>query len=541
MPAFLKCTTRICIMFLCVWLLGLSGCTKPDQFKQQADEEVYEILDQKWTAEHGSKVNYRIADITPDPNSIQFDPNWIPSGRLTLAEAVAIATAQSRDYQDRKEALYSTALDLTLQRHNFVRQWFGTFDATYSRDSADESVGTDSSLGFNQLLADGTQISVGIASDWLRYLTGDPDTSLGTVLSASVRHPLLRGSGKKVAQENLTQAERNVLYQIRTFNRYRKQFVVSIVNEYLRTLESLDSVKNAESNYKSLQAAYDEADLKAQAGTLPPFEADQTKQRMLQARDSLVRAQRSYEQALDNFKLTLAIPVDMNVALEPNELSGLMALEILEPQFPVSDAINVALVSRLDLATDFDKVDDAQRKVEVAVDALRAQLDLVAGVSADSTDSTKWARLHDGSYDIGMELDLPLDKLSERNAYRKFIIALMQAKRDHEQAVDEVKLDVRNAYRSLIESARRYVIQKSSLELAQERVNSTTMLLQAGRVQSRDLLDAQDSLLSAQNDTTSTLVDYMIAQLTFYRDIGILQIRPDGLWGSLEKENKKLF
>jgi len=541
MPAFFKYSIRVFFVLFCSWLVILTGCKTPEQFKQQADEEVYEILDQKWTPEHGLKVNYRIGDVQPDANSIQLDPNWVPSGRMTLAEAVAIATVQSRDYQDRKEALYTTALDLTLQRHNFVRQWFGTFDATYSRDSDDESVGTDAAMGFDQLLADGTQVSAAIASDWLRYLTGDPDTSLGTVLSASIRHPLLRGSGKKVAQENLTQAERNVLYQVRTFSRYRKQFVVSIVNEYLRTLESLDSVRNAESNYKSLQVAYDEADLKAQAGILPPYEADQTKQRMLQARDSLAQAQRSYEQALDNFKLTLAIPIDTDIELEPDELSVLTALEILEPQFPVSDAIDVAIENRLDLATDSDKVDDAQRKVDVAADALRAKLDLVASGSADSTESTQWARLHDGAYDIGMELDLPLDKLSERNAYRKSTIALMGAKRDYEQAVDEVKLDVRNAYRSLVESARRYVIQKNSLELAQERVNSTTMLLQAGRVQSRDLLDAQDSLLSAQNTTTSTLVDYMIAQLTFYRDIGILQIRPDGLWESLEKENEKLF
>ena len=67
------------------------------------------------------------------------------------------------------------------------------------------------------------------------------------------------------------------------------------------------------------------------------------------------------------------------------------------------------------------------------------------------------------------------------------------------------------------------------------------MLLAAGRVQSRDLLDAQDSLLSAQNATTSTLVDYMNALLNFYRDTEILQIKPDGLWESLEKENTKLF
>jgi outer membrane protein TolC len=519
------------------------GCTTPEQFKEQADEEVYSVLDEKWQPEHGVKANYRISDVAPEPNDVRVDPNWIPSGRLTLAEAVAVATAQSREYQDRKESLYSSALVLTLRRHEFVRQWFGTIDGGYTKDGSDESVDVGGQLGFDKLMAQGTQISTAIAVDWMRFLTGDPRTSLGSVLSASVTQPLLRGSSKEVVQENLTQTERNVLYQIRSFARFRKSFLVRIVSGYLRTLESLDSVKNAESNYVSLRAAYDAASLNAEAGRLPPYEADQTEQRMLQARDNLARTQRSYEQDLDNFKLLLAIPVDTNIELDPNEMAALTAIAITEPQYPVEDAVNAALNNRLDLTTAFDQVDDAKRKVDVAVDALRAQLDLVARANIPSTPETKFERLqfHEGRYDAGLLLDLPLDRLSERNVYRRALISYLQAQRDYELASDEVKLGVRNAYRSLVEAARRYVIQKNSLELAQERVSSTTMLLAAGRAQSRDLLDAQDSLLSAQNDTTATLVDYMIARLTFYRDTGILQVKPDGLWKSVENENEKLF
>ena len=534
---------KIGVIIVTVCVIVFSGCKNPAKFKEQADDEVYSILDEKWGIEHGVQANYRISDVSPDPNDIHPDPNWIPSGRLTLADAVAIATAQSRAYQDRKEALYTTTLDLTLQRHDFVTQWFGTIDGGYRKDASDESVNAGGELGFDKLMASGTQIGASIALDWMRYLTGAPDTSLGSVLSASVTQPLLRGSTKNVVQENLTQAERNVLYQIRTFARYRKQFVVSIANGYMQTLESLDSVKNAQSNYDSLKAAYDEASLNAQAGRLPPYEADQTKQRMLQARDSLASTQRSYEQSLDNFKLLLAIPVDANVELDPNELTGLASLNIAEPQFPVEAAVEAAIDRRLDLATALDQVDDAKRKVEVAADALRARLDLVASAAVDSTDPKDFERLrfHEGTYSAGLALDLPLDKLAERNTYRRSLIALTQAQRDFEQSVDEVKLDVRNAYRELIEAARRYVIQKSSLDLAQERVNSTKMLLAAGRAQSRDLLDAQDSLLSAQNDTTSRLVDYMIARLNFYRDTGILQVKPDGLWKSVEKVDEKLF
>jgi len=37
-------------------------------------------------------------------------------------------------------------------------------------------------------------------------------------------------------------------------------------------------------------------------------------------------------------------------------------------------------------------------------------------------------------------------------------------------------------------------------------------------------------LLQAQNDLTAALVAHTIAKLTFFRDVGLLQVRPDGMW-----------
>jgi len=56
------------------------------------------------------------------------------------------------------------------------------------------------------------------------------------------------------------------------------------------------------------------------------------------------------------------------------------------------------------------------------------------------------------------------------------------------------------------------------------------LLLEAGRLTVRDLLDAQDDLLQAQNLVTAALVDHAIANLNFFSDIGVLQVRPDGMW-----------
>ena len=63
---------------------------------------------------------------------------------------------------------------------------------------------------------------------------------------------------------------------------------------------------------------------------------------------------------------------------------------------------------------------------------------------------------------------------------------MQQRQREYDQEVSIVELQVRQAYRKLDEEAERYRIQKKSLELAQRRVKSTELLLDAGRAAARD-------------------------------------------------------
>src|SRR4030042_1648286 len=219
-------TFLCCVLGIAV-ILGLAGCSS-EKYKAQADNEVYQIIDNKWSDGLGHKSNYIINDsnIPPTPDDIQIELAVPDSGVFSLAQAVAIATAYNREYQDRKEELYLKALDLTLARHQFARQWFGTVAAKYISDDDGEKVRMDSEgnkIGFEQLLADGARISIDIAMDWTRFLNGDPRTSLASILSAEATQPLLRGRGREIVQENLTQAERDDLYQIRLVNRYRKK------------------------------------------------------------------------------------------------------------------------------------------------------------------------------------------------------------------------------------------------------------------------------------------------------------------------------
>ncbi len=513
---------------------AMAGGCAPSRYKAEADTEVYRIIDSKWQEGFGERVNYRVADGLSAPNDVRRECGLSP-GVLSLAEAVAIATANGRDYQRQKEQLYLTVLDLTLVRHRFARQWFGTVDARYASERDAESVSGGGALGFNQILADGASISAALALDWSRFLTGAPGTSLGSVLSASVTQPLLRGRGRRIAQEDLTQAERNALYEIRSFNRFRETYVVSIAGDYYRALQLRDAVANARNDYERRVESKERLEMEAEAGRRPSFEVDQAVQDVLRAQDNVVVAEERYARALDAFKIRLALPTDAEVELDPNELEALRRMEVIEPDYTLDAAMETAVSRRLDLANSADAVEDAARKVMVAADGLGAELNLVGATAVSSTPRTDFTRLEfdKGAYTLGLEGALPLDRKAERNAYRESLIALEQQRRAYANDVDTVKLDVREAYRQLQLQAESYQIQKNSLTLAEKRVESTSLLLQAGRVTTRDLLESQDALLQAQNDLTGALIAHTIAKLNFFRDIGLLRVRPDGMWEPL--------
>ncbi|MBN1422113.1 MAG: TolC family protein, partial [Planctomycetes bacterium] len=129
-----------------------------------------------------------------------------------------------------------------------------------------------------------------------------------------------------------------------------------------------------------------------------------------------------------------------------------------------------------------------------------------------------------------LDLELPLDRKAERNAYRSSLIALEREKRSYREDEDSIKLAVMRAQRRLAQARRTYQIQELSLRLQERRVESTDLLLQAGRAETRDLLESQNDLLRAQNSLTQALVDYTIARLEFFRDIGVLRIGESGMW-----------
>jgi len=502
-------------------LVVLAGCG-PKNYKQDADKRVYDIIDRKWTPELGAKANYKISDVEPSPYDVRADRDIPVSGVLTLQEAVAIATAHNREYQLQKEHLYTTALDQRLVRHGYEWQLFGGGSAIYSNDGKDETVSVEANVGFNRLLSTGALVSTRVGTRWLDALLGFRESGLSSVLGAAVTVPLLRGSDPKVVLEPLTQAERDTLYQIRTFNRFRKTFVVSVITQYYEVLELHEVVRNTEDYRNSLEKLCRQVERLIGAGRLPAEELDRVRQEILRARDTYILAKNEYDRFLDQYKITLGVPPTSEFTLDDGVFDALQTRGLPRPDFALDEAVEAALCRRLDVVNSADLVLDAQRAVYVAADGLRPGLALAGNADVGTNGDKTIAG--------GPVLDLPLDRVREQDVYRRALILLNQRRREYELAADTVRLEVREAHRKLMEAAERYAVLSEGLTLARERIHKTSMLLEYVRVSSRRVLDAEQHLHNARNEAADALVDYAVATLDFYRDTDVLQVRPDGMW-----------
>lgn len=536
--------------------------------------------DQLKPVEHWPEEDY------PRPISSDDDPNIpiVPNEplKLSLMQALQVGARNSPAYQSRKEDVFRAALDLDLERNEFRNIFTGQVASLLSTDASGNRTvsGTVNSadVGLGRKLQSGVELSTALAVDLASLLTQGGASSLGLAADASISIPLLRGSGKHIVREPLTQAERNVVYKIYDFERFKRTFAVDVARDYLGVLRQVDQVRNVEENYRSLIASARRSRRLADAGRLSEIQVDQAVQGELGARNKWILATEGYKNRLDAFKSSLGLPPDARIEPDTNDLEQLrvpaskLVEEILRQEdseeaqetppadapielVPVSDegagpleidestAIRLALDNRLDLRTALGAVYDAQRQVVIQADRLRGELTLLGSADIGASRSVASAtrddaelRFDQGSYSALLTLDLPIERTAERNAYRNSFINLERAVRDVQTLEDQIKLSVRGELRDLLESRESLKIQTRSVVVAQKRVKSANLFLEAGRAQIRDLLEAQESLLGAQNSLTSAVINYRIAELEVQQDMGLLQVDESGLWREFSPE-----
>lgn len=499
---------------------------------------------------------------------------------LSLIDALQVAARNSRDYQTRKEDLFRSALALDFERDSFRTSLSASVETEYQQNRSDSDAtgsiieGSKTSVigGISQLMKTGATLTAQIGLDLIQMLQPGRSSSSALFGDATITIPLLRGAGRHIVTEPLTQAERETLYAVWVFERFKQEFAVTVTESYFSVLQAADVLRNQAENYRSLIASSRRARRLAEAGKLPQIQVDQSIQNELQARDRWVAARQSSARVLDEFKNLIGLPTDAVISLDRNEFkdlelaisqhlqalfaanvpqrqpaAGAEAPIILEPpstgesgrfELAPSEATGIALKKRSDLKIEQYRVNDAQRQVVVAANALLPELTLFGSaetgtrraIAALQPENNRRLDFDEGVYRGILTMDLPWERTAEAIAYRDSYITLERAVRSVQELEDRIKLQVRNDLRTLEQSRASLKIQYQATRLAKRRVRGAELELQAGRAQMRDLLEAGDALLNAQNALTAAMVDYRIAELALQRDLGVLKIDHQGIW-----------
>lgn len=286
---------------------------------------------------------------------------------LTMEQAFTLTLINSRSYQSQLENLYLSALSVTLQRWQFTPQFYAGISPTTGLSAggfpppnpnnqfiyATAETGNPLSTlnlgqvaGFGKVFQTGARLLAGFASQLVFNFNGNNPVqpTVRGFLPLTLVQPFLRGGGRAVTLEALTQAERTLLYAVRAFAKFRQEFVVATLvggqipnigtgvpslgfsggtggdpaGGFLPVLVNLQQVENQIRNvaaFEQIVLVYTEL-ISGEGSGLTQLQLDQVQQQLQNARQQLIVQRNQYRSNLDSFKMQMGLPPDTPLILD---------------------------------------------------------------------------------------------------------------------------------------------------------------------------------------------------------------------------------
>lgn len=567
---------------------------------------------------------------------------------MNPAQALQLGLINSRPYQFRLETVYLQSLAVTLQRFGFQPQFYAgispvtapgqgfppgqgggfpqggnginqfVYRTALAPGGQASTLSLSEAAGFGKLFVFGGRLLAGFANTTVfNFAGGNPrQPSVQSGLPLSFVQPFLRNGGRAVTLEPLTQAERSLLYEVRSFARFRQQFFVSILasatggavsldnpgtNEptigYLQLLQLYQQAENTRINIAAFERALEIFSEYARGGAssgISQLQVDQIDQQRQQATVQLIQQQTTYRNQLDQYKRQLGMPPDVPLVPDLDLLGPFRAVQAqiidwsADPDHKVEDlpvilaalptlpnivldgrplfdqsgprpkaafadselledylltAERIALDNRLDLMNARATLYDVWRQLAVQANSLLPFFNVQLNYQLLTPASTSNPFAFDSrsnQFNVSINAEPPLIRVAERNNFRTALINYQRGRRLLMNQEDQVKYDVRQEIRNLIQFAEQYEVTKTQIVLLlRQRDQALQQLIAppdqgAGgggfnpnlaasqATQTLNFIQSLNNILIQQNNLIQLWVSYQSLRLALYRDLGIM-------------------
>jgi outer membrane protein TolC len=254
-------------------------------------------------------------------------------------------------------------------------------------------------LRAERLTTTGAEMVIGLANSLVWEFSGPDVHTTSTLLDFSIVQPLLRAGGRAVVLERLTIAERTLLANVRQMERFRRGFYTEIVTGrnagpgpsrrggffggsglagftgvggggfgrvgggggggaagggvaggagaaaaggFLGLMQLALEIQNQAANVAGLRDSLAQLQAAHDAGRIDRFQVDLARQALYNAQSRLLTSQAQYQAELDDFKIDLGLPPDLEVRIDDPLLDRfqLIAPALTETQNDTEDLIN---------------------------------------------------------------------------------------------------------------------------------------------------------------------------------------------------------
>jgi outer membrane protein len=436
---------------------------------------------------------------------------------LTLEQAINRALRANRSLADVADNVDVARLTLVASESDFELKIF---------PGAELGAAGGSGQGTDHIVAAGVKLQKKLTHGTEIAVTPRVSNQDGYRSEVGLRltQPLLRGFSKEFNLAGVDEA----LFGKRTS---RRQYYLAKVSTVLQTISNVYSVIQQKElmrlsleSAQRLQAQAEAARAKGRMGLVGAIDVYRAEIQLRQAQDELNTARESYEAALDDLRLLLALPLNEMIKVEaPLEYSLVKVDEKI--------AIQSALQNRVELLQANDALKEARRRSRVAEHNTLPDLDLVVGYSAFKQDDDlgRSISLDSGTWGVNLSTSTDLFRSRQKAEYEKSLLAVDSQRRAFYQQRDEITREVKLSLLVLRRAEKRIEIQKEQIKQAKRKLMLSKLRFQWGLANNFDVIESESELRRSQTSLLSAVLDYIVGSSRLRAAMGTLLERPRGI------------
>jgi outer membrane protein TolC len=290
----------------------------------------------------------------------------------------------------------------------------------------------------------------------------------------------------------------------------RDAVVLAVCGEYLQIIATRERVASAHAQLDTATALFQQTQQKRAVGLSPQIDVDRSEVEQLTQQQRVI----SLETELAKQKIALA----RSIGLPPNDAYDLTD-EVpfaAAPSLTLDDAIHQALDRRADIKAAEAQVRAAQRALSAAHDERLPSLSINGNYGAIGTNPAQAS----ATFSAAATLSIPIWQGGRTEGDIKSAQAtLAQRQSELDDLKGQVESDVRNAFLDLEAATSQVKLAQRNLQVNKETLDLTRQRFDAGVTDNVEVVQAQESLSSADLDVINSVFAHNVAKLSVARAV----------------------